>query len=170
MTLCARVTSSKGLRMTTLPLPAVASCRLRPPLERGCLSLQQPRRPGSGRKSPNRKLNIGVVGPGGRGYSNLEGVARENVVAICDVDDRRAKQSRDLSPKGGAVPRLPPDAGEGKTRRDRRQHGGPHARSRQHHQDAARTALLPRKAADTARSGKPGSLRERPRNTTSPRR
>lgn len=50
-------------------------------------------------KSPNEKLNIGVVGPGGRGYSNLEGVSGENIVAICDVDDRRAKQGWDLCPK-----------------------------------------------------------------------
>jgi predicted dehydrogenase len=42
-------------------------------------------------KSPNEKLNIGVVGPGGRGWENLNGVASQNIVAICDVDDRQAK-------------------------------------------------------------------------------
>lgn len=50
-------------------------------------------------KSPNEKLNIGVVGPGGRGYSNLEGVSGENVVAICDVDERQAQQGWKLCPK-----------------------------------------------------------------------
>jgi predicted dehydrogenase len=40
--------------------------------------------------SPNEKLNVAVVGCGGRGGSNLGGVSGENVVALCDVDDRRA--------------------------------------------------------------------------------
>lgn len=34
------------------------------------------------------KLNIGVVGVGGRGHDNLMGVASENIVAICDVDEQ----------------------------------------------------------------------------------
>jgi len=38
-------------------------------------------------KSPNEKLNIAVVGAGGRGGANLAGVAGENIVALCDVDD-----------------------------------------------------------------------------------
>ena len=40
--------------------------------------------------SPNEKLDIGVIGVGGRGGSNLKGVAGENIVAICDVDQRMA--------------------------------------------------------------------------------
>jgi predicted dehydrogenase len=46
-------------------------------------------------KSPNEKLNIGVVGVGNRGRSNLQGVRGENVVALCDIDERtlfRAKE------------------------------------------------------------------------------
>ncbi len=39
------------------------------------------------RLSPNEKLNIGVVGVAHRGGSNLGGVALENIVALCDVDD-----------------------------------------------------------------------------------
>src|SRR5438445_8905469 len=31
------------------------------------------------------KLNIAVIGTGGRGASNLAGVASENIVALCDV-------------------------------------------------------------------------------------
>lgn len=45
------------------------------------------------RSSPNEKLNIGIVGAGGRGADNLEGVKSENIVALCDVDDERAKDS-----------------------------------------------------------------------------
>ena len=34
----------------------------------------------------NEKLNIAGIGVGGRGASNLEGVASENIVALCDVN------------------------------------------------------------------------------------
>lgn len=37
-------------------------------------------------KSPNEKLNIGVIGCGGRGGADLNGVTSENIVALCDVD------------------------------------------------------------------------------------
>jgi predicted dehydrogenase len=40
--------------------------------------------------SPNERLNIAIIGAGGRGAGNLEGVSRENIVAICDVDEQRA--------------------------------------------------------------------------------
>jgi predicted dehydrogenase len=36
--------------------------------------------------SPNNRLNIGVIGVGGRGGSNLDAVTSENIVALCDVD------------------------------------------------------------------------------------
>src|SRR5579863_7229500 len=40
---------------------------------------------------PSEKLNIAFVGVGGRGASNLAGLAPgNNVVALCDADDRRA--------------------------------------------------------------------------------
>lgn len=38
-------------------------------------------------KSPNEKLNIGVIGVANRGGANLDGVSGENIVALCDVDD-----------------------------------------------------------------------------------
>jgi predicted dehydrogenase len=40
--------------------------------------------------SPNEKLNIALVGVGGQGGSNLNQVASQNIVALCDVDQRRA--------------------------------------------------------------------------------
>lgn len=43
--------------------------------------------------SPNEKLDIGIIGPGGRGAGNLADVSSQNIVAICDVDDRRAAQA-----------------------------------------------------------------------------
>jgi predicted dehydrogenase len=45
--------------------------------------------------SPNEKLDIGVIGLGGRGSANLNGVAGENIVALCDVDDERAGKAYD---------------------------------------------------------------------------
>ncbi len=36
----------------------------------------------------NDKLNIAVIGTGGRGGSNLESVSSENIVALCDVNER----------------------------------------------------------------------------------
>lgn len=50
-------------------------------------------------RSPNEKLNIAVVGPGGRGFDNLMGVSGENIVAICDVDDTRAAKGIELFPQ-----------------------------------------------------------------------
>ncbi|HXP59842.1 MAG TPA: Gfo/Idh/MocA family oxidoreductase, partial [Dongiaceae bacterium] len=40
-----------------------------------------------GRPGPNDKLNIAVIGVGGRGASNLGSVASENIVALCDVNE-----------------------------------------------------------------------------------
>jgi len=41
-------------------------------------------------RSPNEKLDIAVIGCGGRGAGNLAGVGGENIVALCDVDQNRA--------------------------------------------------------------------------------
>jgi len=37
-------------------------------------------------KSPNAKLNIAMIGSGGRGGANLKSVGSENIVALCDVN------------------------------------------------------------------------------------
>jgi len=50
-------------------------------------------------KSPNEKLNIAVVGCGGRGAGNLRGVASQNIVALCDADYRRAAGAFKKYPK-----------------------------------------------------------------------
>jgi len=46
---------------------------------------------GSGRTSPSEKLNIAGIGVGGRGASNLAAVSSENIVALCDVDQKNAE-------------------------------------------------------------------------------
>jgi predicted dehydrogenase len=44
----------------------------------------------SGQTPPNDKLRLAFVGVGGRGGANLDGLSGEDVVALCDVDPRRA--------------------------------------------------------------------------------
>jgi hypothetical protein len=45
-----------------------------------------------GYKSPNEKLNIASIGAGGKAASDIHGCApTENIVALCDVDDKQAK-------------------------------------------------------------------------------
>jgi predicted dehydrogenase len=40
------------------------------------------------RRAPSEKLNIGIIGAAGRGGANLGGVASENIVALCDVNQQ----------------------------------------------------------------------------------
>ena len=52
-----------------------------------------------GGESPNEKLNIGIIGAGGKGASDLAGVSSENIAALCDVDSGRAAGSFKRHPK-----------------------------------------------------------------------
>ena len=53
-----------------------------------------------GYKSPNEKLNFAAIGSGGQGASNIRAASpTENVVALCDVDDRRAAETFKAFPK-----------------------------------------------------------------------
>jgi hypothetical protein len=53
-----------------------------------------------GYKSPNEKLNFGTIGAGGQAASNIGAAApTENIVALTDVDDDRAKQTFERFPK-----------------------------------------------------------------------
>ncbi len=49
--------------------------------------------------SPNEKLNVACIGVGGQGGANVNGVSRENVVAVCDVDTSRAGKNYTRFPK-----------------------------------------------------------------------
>jgi predicted dehydrogenase len=40
------------------------------------------------RQAANDKLNVAVIGTSGRALGNIEGVQGENIVAVCDIDDR----------------------------------------------------------------------------------
>ena len=53
---------------------------------------------GRGFTAPSDKLGIAAIGIGGRGTSNLMNSFtsnKANIVALCDVDDRRAKPMRE---------------------------------------------------------------------------
>jgi len=55
---------------------------------------------GAGRgRSPSEKLNIACIGVGGRGRDDLNAVGGENIVALCDVDARRAGDAFQKFPK-----------------------------------------------------------------------
>jgi hypothetical protein len=48
----------------------------------------------AGYKSPNEKLNIASIGAGGKAASDIDGCAKtENIVALCDVDDKNAAKT-----------------------------------------------------------------------------
>lgn len=48
---------------------------------------------GAGQTPPSEQLNLAVVGAGGRGSDDLEEVKSQNIVALCDVDQRNAAGS-----------------------------------------------------------------------------
>jgi len=47
----------------------------------------------------NEKLNIAGIGVGGRGADDINGVASENIVALCDVDEKHAAQTFERYPQ-----------------------------------------------------------------------
>jgi predicted dehydrogenase len=54
---------------------------------------------GLGHVPPSDKLNVAGIGVGGRGGGVLEGLASENIVALCDVDWKYAKSTFEKYPK-----------------------------------------------------------------------
>jgi hypothetical protein len=51
----------------------------------------------------NSKLNIAVIGTGGRGGSNLDAVSSENIVALCDVNEKGLAPAAAKYPKARAL-------------------------------------------------------------------
>src|ERR1700689_4577468 len=47
----------------------------------------------------NEKLNIAVIGAGGRGASNMQSVASENIVALCDVNANNLGRAAEAHPQ-----------------------------------------------------------------------
>jgi predicted dehydrogenase len=52
---------------------------------------------GPGVKAPSDKLNVACIGVDGRARASVDACGRENIVALCDVDERKlAKASKDF--------------------------------------------------------------------------
>ena len=49
--------------------------------------------------SPNEKLNIAVIGVAGRGGANLNSVKSENIVALCDVNEKNLASAAERFPR-----------------------------------------------------------------------
>jgi predicted dehydrogenase len=52
-----------------------------------------------GQNAPSNKLNIALVGVWGRGTAHYDSIRRENVVALCDINDLRIKEALQVFPK-----------------------------------------------------------------------
>ncbi|MCK4292509.1 MAG: Gfo/Idh/MocA family oxidoreductase [Planctomycetes bacterium] len=50
-------------------------------------------------QSPNEKLNVAVIGVGGRGGGNMNSVSGENIVALCDVNAKNLASAAGRFPK-----------------------------------------------------------------------
>ena len=53
----------------------------------------------TGKVSPSEKLNIAGIGIGGQGFGDMEHCERHNVVALCDVDWKKAGRTFERFPK-----------------------------------------------------------------------
>ena len=61
---------------------------------------------GKGFIAPSDKLNIAAIGAGGKATYNIQQAfngGAENIVALCDVDDRMAADSRSKHPKATII-------------------------------------------------------------------
>ena len=54
---------------------------------------------GAGQTAPSDKLNVACIGIAGRGGASVGACSRENIVALCDVDDNKAGGQFDKFPK-----------------------------------------------------------------------
>ena len=50
-------------------------------------------------QNPHEKLNIAIIGAGGRGGSNMASVSTENIVALCDVNQINLDRAAEQHPK-----------------------------------------------------------------------
>ena len=53
---------------------------------------------GPGHKPPSEKLNIAGIGVGGQGFGDLMALRSENIVALCDVDEKHAAHAFNALP------------------------------------------------------------------------
>lgn len=54
---------------------------------------------GPGTPPPSETLNMACIGVGGKGFDDVRNVGTENIVALCDVDTKRAADAFEMFPK-----------------------------------------------------------------------
>ena len=52
-----------------------------------------------GARAPSNKLNIALIGVWGRGLAHYDAISTENVVALCDVDEKHMADAAKKFPK-----------------------------------------------------------------------
>lgn len=52
-------------------------------------------------EGPSDKLNLAIVGIGGQGAANLKDLGKQNIVALCDVDEKRGAKAFEEFPQAG---------------------------------------------------------------------
>ncbi len=52
-----------------------------------------------GQNAPGNKLNVALIGVWGRGTAHYNVLRNENVVALCDINDRRIKEALEIFPR-----------------------------------------------------------------------
>ncbi|MEX1096541.1 MAG: Gfo/Idh/MocA family oxidoreductase [Planctomycetales bacterium] len=55
--------------------------------------------PAAESRTPNEKLNIAIIGVANRGAANTGGVRSENIVALCDIDERYLAKAQEQFPR-----------------------------------------------------------------------
>ena len=53
----------------------------------------------AGPEAPSNKLNVAIIGVGGRGRAHFEAVKNENVVALCDVNEQTLAKTAKIFPR-----------------------------------------------------------------------
>ena len=115
-----------------------------------------------GADAASNKLNIALIGSWGRGEAHFGPISSENVVAICDINEKHMAGGGREVPEGQEVHRLAQvPRTEGHQRRGHL-HDRPHPRVRGQLGAEPRLACLLRKAAGQQRRGSPHRPREVP--------
>ena len=63
-------------------------------------------------RSPNSKLNVGLIGVGGRGRGHVNACKNENIVSLCDVNYSHLKSALKIAPKARSYKDLRDFCGE----------------------------------------------------------
>ncbi|MEE3230325.1 MAG: Gfo/Idh/MocA family oxidoreductase [Planctomycetota bacterium] len=63
-------------------------------------------------RSPNSKLNVGLIGVGGRGRGHVNACKNENIVSLCDVNYSNLKGAQRIAPKARSYKDLRDFCGE----------------------------------------------------------